>query len=313
MGANRHKKGVTVIEVMVVVAIIGIIMTLIYRILFGYAPPSVRLERVVINNRSAKREEIRAIQIIRNGQNIEARIDMKLQNYDEIKTDGKTTVVLYLRGTNVILKPDTHVEIVASSRKIHHHLGEIFVHVQGKTFDVETRYVVAGVEGTEFLVKVNKSDIVSVTVLDGLVRLKSKSSNWNSVELEEYQRAIISAKQPPQISSGVQQSWGRQIRQWAISTGSSGDTKCKKNRIYTWFYNAAVQHDLKLVIDHQTVYKAIHGSYTSKLPNLEIDFSPLIPIEITTANEDYFKAKAKHRKAPGCVWTIDSNGNFEAW
>lgn len=145
---------------------------------------------VVKNDRLASTEEIQSIQIIRNHVRIVPGLNMPLEIGDDITTDPESTVVIrYPNGSEVYLRPSTHVEI----QSINLLYGELFAKVKG-TFRVETSFATAGVEGTEFLLRVDPDDQLSVIVMDGVVNLTPKTRGLYSISVEKDQKAVISGE-----------------------------------------------------------------------------------------------------------------------
>lgn len=169
------------------------------------------LDTVVKDNRPADPEEMRTVQVVRQGARLSTRLHMNLQPGDEIITDAESTVwINFADGTDVILGPNTHVQILS----IRAFFGKIFVRARG-LFRVETEYVVAGTEGTEFLTIVNRPDEVSLIVLDGSVRLESKAQRWAPISVQQAERATIRGPESPQKQPVTPREL-EEIRLWAI-------------------------------------------------------------------------------------------------
>lgn len=144
--------------------------------------------------RPATSEEIQAVKIIRQEEEITAKLKMQLKSDDEFTTDADTMVVILFPGkAEVLVKSNTHVKITQS---IFVFSGEIYVKTKG-SFEVETKYAKIIREGTEFLVTVTLRAEVSVVVLEGRVGLRSKSHAIGSVSLARYERGRMVRNFPP--------------------------------------------------------------------------------------------------------------------
>lgn len=168
------------------------------------------LDTVVKDQRLADSEAIGAVQVVRQGTRLSTRLGMNLQQGDEIITDAESTVWLnFADGTDVILGPDTRVQL----RSIRAFFGKIFVRARA-LFEVETEYVVAGTEGTEFLTLVDRPEEVSLIVLEGSVRLDSKARRWAPLSVRQGERATIRGLENPQKQPVTPRELA-EIRSWA--------------------------------------------------------------------------------------------------
>ncbi len=122
---------------------------------------------------------------------------------EEIATDAHTIkVISFPNGVEVILKPNTRIKISSVILFI----GDVIVRTTGKFFkrtrnyfEVKTELVIAGIEGTQFQVSVDRQGNVSVLVLEGVVKLTPTMPVWPWKLLERSQKAMIRGQQPPQI------------------------------------------------------------------------------------------------------------------
>ena len=181
---------------------------------FGCAPT--RLERVLMKERFASEGEIQVIRIIRQGRQLTTQLGMTLKSGDEIKTDPQSSAVLsFGRETEVILRPNTHIKIL--SPKIFVYIGEIFTKVRG-FFSVETEYATAGTGATQFLVVVGPDHKVSAIVLDGIVKLESKTKSWSPVQLTKFQQGTMQGQEAPQMRT-LERDELNAIIQWVNQVG----------------------------------------------------------------------------------------------
>ena len=127
------------------------------------------------------------IRVFRNGTPVIPALSMGLVSGDEIQTEADSTAVIrFADGTEVIVGPNTHIRMGSLWVLV----GEIYVKARG-LFRVETLYVTAGVEGTQYLLTVDSKAEMSMVVLDGAVRLKSKTGSWEPVALRKLEQGVF--------------------------------------------------------------------------------------------------------------------------
>ncbi len=140
---------------------------------------------------------IAGVELVRQGVRSPAQDSMDLQSGDEIRTDPQTIAILsFMDGARVFVQPATHVRIGS----IFVYLGEVLVKVKGY-FQVETRYVTAGSEGTQYLVRVDPGDQLRVAVVEDRVALVSRSQRWNKTILGTGQAARVDGEAPPRVDA----------------------------------------------------------------------------------------------------------------
>lgn len=160
----------------------------------GPPGPLAALERAVRSDGVTGPAAAQRVVVVRRGVPIPAQLGLILEREDEIETDVSTTVFLrFGGGTEVIVGPGTRVKI--SSLKVF--FGQVYVKVVG-LFEIETEYVTAGVEGTEYWLRVDRGDTANIVVIEGRVRLMSKLGRWPSVSIGQFQGATIVRDAPPQ-------------------------------------------------------------------------------------------------------------------
>ena len=159
----------------------------------GPSGPLAVLERAVRTDGSTGPAAAQSVRVVRRGVPIRAHLGLTFEREDEIETDASTSVVLrFGGGTEIIVGPETRVKI--SSLKVF--FGQIYVTVVG-LFEIETEYVTAGVEGTEYWLRVARGDTVDIVVIEGRVRLASKSGRWPPVSIGRLQGATMVRDAPP--------------------------------------------------------------------------------------------------------------------
>lgn len=183
------------------------------------APPFAQLESVVREDRLAAGAELQGVRVTRAGAGLTTATGMPLQKGDRIVTDGSTeAVLLFGDAYEVLLSPNTEISI---SPDIFLDFGKVIVkklkEIREK-FTVETKYVNAGVEHTEFAVSVDRGDLVSVVVLEGTVTLESTTRSWPPQTVGAREGATIRAGQVPSRIERVPQDeldrtfgWGSRV------------------------------------------------------------------------------------------------------
>lgn len=181
--------------------------------------PFAQVESVVKENRLAAGAELQGVHVTRGAVSLTTATGMALQKGDRIVTDETTeAVIVFGNAYEVILSPGTEISI---SPDIFVNLGRVIVkklrEIREK-FTVETKYVNAGVEHTEFAVSVDRADVVSVVVLEGTVTLESTTQRWPPQTVGARAGATIRAGQLPSRRERVPQEeldrtfgWGRRV------------------------------------------------------------------------------------------------------
>jgi hypothetical protein len=176
-------------------------------VLAGCAP--VMLDGVVKRDRLASASEIQSVEIVRQGRPITASDNLALEPGDRIRTDSESTAIIrYASGTVVYVRPNSVVRIGS----IFVEIGEIFVRVRG-FFEVDTEFVTAAAEGTEYVVRVKPGNDVDVVVLEDKVACLSKTKRWPRLVLTAGEKARFDKESPP-VHASATQSELDEIRRW---------------------------------------------------------------------------------------------------
>lgn len=124
--------------------------------------------------RIATPPEWRQVRILRGNRYLNIAPNLHLDQGDEIWTGPESAVAIrFPNGSQLYLRSDSHVRIGS----IFAFVGELFVRVKG-AFQVDTEFVTAGAEGTEWVMKVSPNGNTLCTVLEGRVRIASKRNYW---------------------------------------------------------------------------------------------------------------------------------------
>jgi hypothetical protein len=110
----------------------------------------------------------------RGGAPAAAEVEMALQPGDTLQTGPDASAVIsYPGGARAYLWPNTRVRIGS----IFDEIGKVFVRVKG-AFKVETSFVTAASEGTEYWVDVRAGEATRVAVVEGRVGVSSNTGAW---------------------------------------------------------------------------------------------------------------------------------------
>lgn len=137
------------------------------------------------NIREASAEQVqRGVSVQRAGRELPARVGLALASGDRLATDGQTLALIdFPDGHQVYVLPGTRLQLGSVRLEI----GDILVKLERvaaqlkNLFKVQTEFVTAGVEGTEFWVRARPGDKLELGVVDGRVRLASVNGAWAPV------------------------------------------------------------------------------------------------------------------------------------
>jgi hypothetical protein len=136
-----------------------------------------------------------AAQLVRNGATYQVSPGMVMQPGDALSTAPDTSVVIsYPGGARAYVYPSTRVRIGS----IFDDIGKVFVKVKG-AFRVQTEFVIAGSEGTQYWVVVKDQHQVNVVVVEGVVSLASNAAIWPARTLRAGEQAVLSGASAPTL------------------------------------------------------------------------------------------------------------------
>ncbi len=137
--------------------------------------------------------------ILRHGAPIGYRPGLPLQRGDRIQTGGgANALVRFNNGDEVYLNGDSSVEVGS----IFVFFGEVFVHLFGTPerdkFRVDTEFVSAGAEGTEYLVRVDRqTNQTTVIVREGVVVCSPRRGAWQPVRMLAREQLVVATPATP--------------------------------------------------------------------------------------------------------------------
>jgi ferric-dicitrate binding protein FerR (iron transport regulator) len=136
------------------------------------------------------------VSVVRAGRTLPVRPALPLQRGDQVRTHADAyAVIRYAASGRVYLKPNTAVRIGS----LFVFSGEVFARVRG-FFRIDTDFVNAGVQGTEFTVISERDTGAIVTVREGRVVCSSPSARWIPVLMRGGERLVARRQQQPELS-----------------------------------------------------------------------------------------------------------------
>lgn len=189
-------------------------------------PQVLGLAGIVVDGvRLARSGETGLVHVWRGGQRLDGAAGLVLQPGDRVETGPSATAVLrWPSGSEVYLWPGSS-GVIGSFTSL---VGAAFAKIRG-VFAVETQYVRAGAQGTQYLVRSTPGGGASVTVFEGRVEVASLLNAWPAVVLGAG-ASVLAHPQAPQPQAVPAQDlqrtrdWVRQVEQLVPppSAGSAG-------------------------------------------------------------------------------------------
>jgi hypothetical protein len=159
------------------------------------------------------------VTLVHEGQRGAAAPQQSFVKGDSMQTAADGVALLTLRaGYEVIVEPGS--EISVENPSIFVKFGKLFVKTIRRTREalrLNTTFVSAGVEGTEFVFEVSRDGVVRLTVLEGSVILSSRTAAWASATYGAGQTVVIRGAAPPGPPQPVDPGTIRTIRTRALS------------------------------------------------------------------------------------------------
>jgi hypothetical protein len=128
----------------------------------------------ISNFRIANAQEFRGVRVLRGDRRLDTTPNMRLKLGDEVWTGPESAVAIrFPNGSQLYLRSNSHVQIGS----VFAFVGDLFVRVKG-AFQVDTEFVTAGAEGTEWVMLVSPNGDTRSIVLEGRVRMVSSKQLW---------------------------------------------------------------------------------------------------------------------------------------
>jgi hypothetical protein len=136
----------------------------------------------------------RGVRLVRNGNSIAPDVGIGLHEGDRIITDADTRAVIGSEsGPKLSLGKNSDVTLHEQSAFVR--LGAILLSIK-RLFRLETRFVVAGVEGTELALSVGPSAVMAL-VVEGKVQVRSRDGRWAPRSYARNQGCIVRGSAEP--------------------------------------------------------------------------------------------------------------------
>ncbi len=159
--------------------------------------------------RIATAPEWRQIQVTRNGVGLDVAPNMTLATGDTIKTgSGVAAAIRFPNGSQLYVRSHSRIRIGS----VFAFVGELFVRVKG-AFQVDTEFVTAGAEGTEWVMRVSPNGDTRCIVLEGRTRMASNEQRWRSISVRANDQMITNGADYQQVTSAPPEEI-RQIKRW---------------------------------------------------------------------------------------------------
>ncbi len=293
--------------------------------------PSATLEKiVVVGSEDNKGSAAETIVITRAEKTLDVEEGMKLRPGDKIRNYGKAKTEISIRaiqltiGSSIILKEarvtlnegaeiiilDPAFQLLRPESSFRLEKGEIHIETRRYPFSVETKYVRAGTKGTEFLVKAEENNRVTIIVSEGTILLESRTDAWDTEELKSPVEVVIMGKGRPVQKSIASNAIDKKFK-WI-----SGIQNIATSKELFWDYPFTglfsdwyIRIRMNTLMKKEETYRTFHDEYTDDLSELDFNPGPLT-IEFVTASNDFFEAQVTYSRIPGYIWTIDSDRNI---
>jgi ferric-dicitrate binding protein FerR (iron transport regulator) len=163
------------------------------------ATPYAKVDGVLAGTRPAPAGGPARVTLIHQGESRAAVSQQSFVKGDSMLTAADGVALLTLRaGYEVIVEPGTELSIENPS--IFVKVGRLIVKTIRRTSEalrLNTRFVSAGVEGTEFIFEVSRDSVVRVYVMEGIVSVSSRSGSWPGETFTAGQVATFRGAAPP--------------------------------------------------------------------------------------------------------------------
>ena len=159
--------------------------------------------------RIATASEWRQIRIIRAGAHLDVTPNMILETGDAIRIGPDVAAAIrFPNGSQLYVRSNSHIRIGS----IFAFFGELFVRAKG-AFQVDTEFVTAGVEGTEWVMRVSPNGDTRCIVMEGRVRMASNEQRWRPMSVEANNQMTTYGAEYQQVASTPPEEI-RQIKRW---------------------------------------------------------------------------------------------------
>jgi len=163
----------------------------------------------VFEYRIATASEWRQIRVIRAGVRLDVTPNMTLETGDTVRIGPDVAAAIrFPNGSQLYVRSNSHIRIGS----IFAFVGELFVRAKG-AFQVDTEFVTAGVEGTEWVMRVSPNGDTRCIVMEGRVRMASNEQRWRPMSVEANNQMITYGVEYQQVAAAPLEEI-RQIKRW---------------------------------------------------------------------------------------------------
>jgi len=159
--------------------------------------------------RIAIASEWRQIRVIRAGVRLDVTPNMTLETGDTVRIGPDVAAAIrFPNGSQLYVRSNSHIRIGS----VFAFVGELFVRVKG-AFQVDTEFVTAGAEGTEWVMRVSPNGDTRCIVLDGYARMASNTQRWRPISVGVNNQMVTYGAEHQQVTSASPEDI-RQIKRW---------------------------------------------------------------------------------------------------
>jgi beta-lactam-binding protein with PASTA domain len=173
------------------------------------------LSGVGVGGRLATAAEIGRVSVVHSNQLEPTRLGMPLSKGDTITTSAGTTAMLVFQEEWEVAM-DSGTALYVSNPKAWIKRGRIFVKQLvdrvREAFEVEDEHSVFGAQGTEFVIESDGGGGVSISVVEGSVRVSPKEAEWEPIVYGPLERGHLQADAPPQRMPDLTEAEADEIR-----------------------------------------------------------------------------------------------------
>jgi len=161
--------------------------------------PYAKLDGVLAGVRPVPPGQASPVTVVHEGERRTPPVNTSVVKGDTLQTGASGVAVLTLRaGYEVIVEAGSDIHIENPS--IFVRVGKLILKSVRRVTEairLNTRFVSAGVEGTQFVFEVSSDDVVRISVLQGIVFVSPQTSGWPRVTLTAGQFLVIRDGIPP--------------------------------------------------------------------------------------------------------------------
>jgi hypothetical protein len=161
------------------------------------ATPYAKLDGILAGATPVRATDAGKVTVIASGEHHNGTLAQSVNKGDSLHTASDGVALLTLRaGYEVIVEPGSEINIesvfITVGKLIFKKLKEV-----SEKLRVNTKFVSAGAEGTEFVFEVARDQTVRITVLEGALRVSPRVGGWREFVLRGGQMVVINGAAVP--------------------------------------------------------------------------------------------------------------------